>query len=214
MRIGILGAGHIGATAARLFARAGHDVALSNSRGAASLAGLVDEINREAGAARVKATTAQEAATFGELVLLAVPWRTKDAWPQAATLRGKIVIDAMNPYAAGGGIADLGTSTSSEEVAKQLPGARLVKAFNTIYAEHLRAQGRPDLPLPKRRAIFLAGDDVEAKRVVSRLIEQIGFAPVDTGTLREGGRSQQPGTPVYGRNLTQEEATAILAAAH
>ena len=214
MRIGILGAGHIGATAARLFARAGHDVALSNSRGPASLAGLVDEINREAGAPRVKATTAQEAATFGELVLLAVPWRTKDAWPRAATVQGKIVIDAMNPYTAGGGIADLGTSTSSEEVAKQLPGARLVKAFNTIYAEHLRGQGRPDLPMPKRRAIFVAGDDVEAKRVVSHLIEQIGFAPVDTGTLREGGRSQQPGTPVYGRNLTQEEATAILAAAH
>src|SRR5712692_395437 len=98
MRIGILGAGHIGAAAARLFARAGHEVALSNSRGPASLAGLVDEINREAGAARVKATTAQEAATFGEVVLLAVPWRTKDAWPQAATVRGKIVIDAMNPY--------------------------------------------------------------------------------------------------------------------
>jgi predicted dinucleotide-binding enzyme len=214
MRIGILGAGHIGATAARLFARAGHEVALSNSRGPASLAGLVDEINREAGPARVKATTAQEAAAFGEVVLLAVPWRSKDAWPQAATVRGKIVIDAMNPYTASGGIVELGTSTSSEEVAKRLPGARLVKAFNTIYSEHLRGQGRPDLPLPKRRAIFLAGDDVEAKRVVSRLIEGIGFAPVDTGTLREGGRSQQPGTPVYGRNLTQEEATAILAAAH
>jgi predicted dinucleotide-binding enzyme len=214
MRIGILGAGHIGATAARLFAQAGHDVALSNSRGPASLAGLMDEINRQAGAARVKATTAQEAATFGEVVLLAVPWRTKDAWPQAAAVRGKIVIDAMNPYSATGGIVELGASTSSEEVAKHLPGARLVKAFNTIYSEHLRGQGRPDLPLPKRRAIFLAGDDVEAKRVVSRLIEEIGFAPVDTGTLREGGRSQQPGTPVYGRNLTQEEATAILAAAH
>src|SRR5512135_271931 len=214
MRIGILGAGHIGATAARLFARAGHEVALSNSRGPASLASLVEEINREAGAARVYATTAQEAAAFGDAVLLAVPWRTPEAWPAPGAVRGKIVIDAMNPYTATGGIVDLGVSTSSEEVAKRLPGARLVKAFNTIYWEHLAGQGRPDLPPARRRAIFLAGDDVEAKRVVSRLIEEIGFAPVDTGTLREGGRSQQPGTPVYNRNLTQEEAVGILAAAH
>lgn len=214
MKIGILGAGHIGATAARLFARAGHEVALSNSRGPASLASLVKEINREAGAERVHATAAQEAAAFGDVILLAVPWRTKEAWPAPGAVRGKIVIDAMNPYTATGGIMDLGSSTSSEEVAQRLPGARLVKAFNTIYWEHLAGQGRADLPLAKRRAIFLAGDDVEAKRVVSRLIEEIGFAPVDTGTLREGGRSQQPGTPVYNRNLTQEEAVGILAAAH
>ena len=214
MKIGILGAGHIGATAARLFARAGHEVALSNSRGPASLASLVEEINREAGAERVHATAAQEAAAFGDVILLAVPWRTKEAWPASGAVRGKIVIDAMNPYTATGGIMDLGSSTSSEEVAQRLPGARLVMAFNTIYWEHLAGQARADLPLAKRRAIFLAGDDVEAKRVVSRLIEEIGFAPVDTGTLREGGRSQQPGTPIYNRNLTQEEAVGILAAAH
>ena len=214
MKIGILGAGHIGATAARLFARAGHEVAFSNSRGPASLASLVEEINREAGAERVHATVAQEAAAFGDVILLAVPWRTKEAWPAPGAVRGKIVIDAMNPYTATGGIMDLGSSTSSEEVAQRLPGTRLVKAFNTIYWEHLAGQARADLPLAKRRAIFLAGDDVEAKRVVSRLIEEIGFAPVHTGTLREGGRSQQPGTPVYNRNLTQEEAVGILAAAH
>ena len=214
MRIGIIGAGHIGATAARLLARAGHDIALSNSRGPASLTGLVTEINRAVGATRVRATTAQEAAEFGEVILLAVPWRKTEAWPEADALRGKIVIDAMNAYTATGGIVDLGSSTSSEEVQKRLPGARIVKAFNTIFWKHLAEQGRPDLPLPKRRAIFLAGDDVEAKRVVSRLIEEIGFAPVDTGTLREGGGSQQPGAPVYDRNLTQEEAVGILAAAH
>ena len=214
MRIGILGAGHLGATTARLFARAGHEVALSNSRGPASLAGLVAEINREAGAARVRAATPQDAAAFGDVILIAVPWRARDAWPAPAAVRGKIVIDAMNAYTGSGGVADLGASTSSEEVAKRLPGARLVKAFNTINWEHLGQQGRPDLPLPKRRAIFLAGDDAEAKRTVARLVEEIGFAPVDTGPLREGGRSQQPGMPLYNRNLTQEEATAILAAAH
>lgn len=214
MRIGILGAGHIGATAARLFAKAGHDVALSNSRGPASLEGLVADINRAAGATRVHGATAKDAAEFGEVVLLAVPWRKPEAWPSAPAVRGKIVIDAMNAYSDTGGIADLGNSTSSEEVSKRLPGARLVKAFNTIRWSHLAEQGRPDLPLPERRAIFVAGDDAEAKRVVSRLIEQIGFAPVDTGTLREGGRSQQPGTPVYNRNLTPTEAAGILAATH
>jgi predicted dinucleotide-binding enzyme len=214
MRIGIIGAGHIGATAARLFARAGHDVALSNSRGPASLTGLATEINRAVGATRVRATTAEEAAKFGEVIPLAVPWRKAEAWPEADAVRGKIVIDAINAYSATGGIVDLGSSTSSEEVQKRLPGARIVKAFNTIFWKHLAEQGRADLPLPKRRAIFLAGDDVEAKRIVSRLIEEIGFAPVDTGTLREGGRSQQPGAPVYDRNLTQEEAVGILAAAH
>src|SRR4029077_18541862 len=119
-----------------------------------------------------------------------------------------------NTHTADERVPELGASTSSEEVAKRLPGARLVKAFNTINWEHLGQQGRPDLPLPERRAIFLAGDDAEAKRTVARLVEEIGFAPVDTGPLREGGRSQQPGMPLYNRNLTQEEATAILAAAH
>src|SRR5262245_48929385 len=127
MKIGIVGAGHIGATAARLFARAGHDVALSNSRGPASLAGLVAQINRDAGATRLRAATAAEAARFGEVVLLAVPWRDKSAWPTPEVVRGKIVIDAMNAYSATGGIVDLGSSTSSEEVARHLPGARLVK---------------------------------------------------------------------------------------
>jgi len=214
MRIGILGAGHIGATTARLFARAGHEVALSNSRGPASLEGLVAQINREVRAARVRAATPQDAAAFGDVILLALPWRAREAWPGPAAVRGKIVIDAMNAYTTTGGVVDLGAGTSSEEVAKRLAGARLVKAFNTINWEHLGGQGRPDLPLPRRRAIFLAGDDAEAKRTVARLVEEIGFGPVDTGTLREGGRSQQPGTLVYNRNLTQEEATAILAAAH
>jgi len=213
MKIGIIGAGRIGGTAARLLARAGHEVALSNSRGPASLAETVETINREAGSTRVRATTADEAAAFGELVLLAAPWRSLDKLPRAEAFRGKIVIDATNPYGASGQLIDLGTSTSSEEVAKRLPGARVVKAFNTIYWEHLAKQGRTDLPLERRRAIFIAGDDVAAKKVVAAVIEEIGFAPVDTGGLRDGGRSQQPGSPLSNRNLTQAEAVAILAAA-
>lgn len=214
MKIGIIGAGRIGGTAARLFARAGHEVTLSNSRGPASLEELVANINREVGGARVRAATVADAAGFGDVVLLAAPWQAQDALPDPALVRGKIVIDAMNPYSASGRVVDLGGSTSSEEVAKRLPGARLVKAFNTIYFKHLAGQGRSDAPLENRRAIFVAGDDVVAKKAVSDLIQQIGFAPLDTGTLREGGRGQQPGTPIYNRDLTHAEAVAILAAAH
>src|SRR5829696_5472724 len=165
MRIGIIGAGMIGGTAARLFALAGHEVAVSNSRGPASLAALVDGINRDTGVPRVRAATVEEAADFGEAVLLAVPWRTPEALPPASAVAGKIVIDAMNPYRSDGGFFDLGGSTSSEETAKRLPGARLVKAFNTIYFEHLARQGGTDAPLDDRRAIFMAGDDADAKRV-------------------------------------------------
>lgn len=211
MRIGIIGSGMIGGTAARLFARAGHEVAVSNSRGPASLAPLVDEINRHEGATRARAATVSEAAEFGEVVLLAVPWRAPEALPAPSAVAGKIVVDAMNHYRADGGLVDLGDSSSSEETTKRLPGARLVKAFNTIYFEHLASQGRADLPPDERRAIFVAGDDAEAKRVVSGLIEQLGFAAVDTGSLREGGRRQEPGTPVYNRTMTAREARAALA---
>jgi predicted dinucleotide-binding enzyme len=213
MKIGIIGAGHIGGTAAKLFARAGHEIALSNSRGPASLSGSIATINDEVGGPRVRAATAADAAAFGEVVLLAAPWRNREDLPKTDLFRGKIVIDAMNPYGASGEVLDLGGSTSSEEVAKRLPGARLVKAFNTVYWEHLAKQGRADLPLERRRAIFVAGDDPAAKKVVSDLIEEIGFAPVDTGGLREGGRRQEPGSPLAGRNLTHAEAVAILAAA-
>src|SRR6476620_6490742 len=124
MNVGIIGAGMIGATAARLFARAGHDVAVSNSRGPASLAALVTEIGP-----RARALTVNDAAKWADVVLLAVPWRSPDALPDAALVKGKIVIDAMNPYTLDGGITDLGAGSSSEETARRLPGARLVKAF-------------------------------------------------------------------------------------
>ena len=205
MRIGIIGAGMIGATTARLFVKAGHDVTVSNSRGPESLRDLIVELGPHA-----RAGTVDDAARFGEIVLLAVPWRTPDALPDPQLVRGKIVIDAMNPYSASGGMADLHGSTSSEETAKRLPGARLVKAFNTIYYQHLATQGRTDVPEAQRRAIFVAGDDAEAKDVVSRLIREIGFAPVDTGTLREGGRRQQPDAPIYNKTISGEEATRML----
>ena len=86
MRIGIIGAGHIGATAARLFVRAGHEVAVSNSRGPESLRELVAELGE-----RARAASVEEAARFGEVVLLAVPWRTPEALPPPEAVRGKVV---------------------------------------------------------------------------------------------------------------------------
>ena len=91
-----------------------------------------------------------------------------------------------------------------------LKEARLVKGFNTIWFEHLATQGNQELPLEDRRAIFIAGDDSQAKETVARLIEEVGFAAVDMGFLHEGGGRQQPGTAVYNKELTPKEAAALL----
>ena len=180
MKIGIVGSGKIGATAARLFIAAGHSVAISNSRGPESLRTLVQELG-----ANAKAMSVDEAGSYADVILLAAPWHMQDAHPAAERLRGKIVVDAMNPYNPAGGFFDLNGSTSSEIVLKRIPGARLVKAFNTIYYEHLATRGRKELPVQERHAVYLAGDDAQAKEVVAGLIEDIGFAPVDTGSLRD-----------------------------
>jgi len=210
MRIGIIGSGNIGANAARLFVRAGHEVALSNSRSGQGLETLVAELGGKA-----KAATIDEAARFGEVVLVAIPFgkfRTLPADPFA----GKVVIDTGNYYPERDGkFAELDNdeTTSSELMASHLKGARLVKGFNTIWFEHLATQRDTSRPLEERRAIFIAGDDAEAKEIVSRLIEEIGFAAVDTGFLHEGGSGQQPGTAVYNKELTAREARALLSAA-
>jgi len=203
MRIGVIGAGHIGGTAATLFAAAGHEVAVANSRGPDSLAPLVASIGRNA-----HADSPMGAAKFGDSVLLAIPWRRMGELPPGEIFAGKIAIDAMNAYSAVGRATDLGESTSSEEVAKQMPKARLVKAFNTMGWKTLETGSRPEGE--DRLVIFLAGDDPQAKSVVAKLIEDIGFAPIDTGSLREGGRRQQPGSPIYGPPLTARQARDLL----
>ncbi len=205
MKIGIIGAGKIGATVAQLFIKAGHAVAISNSRGPESLKQLVTQLGDNA-----IALSKNDAAAFGEIILLAVPWRDDTALPDAALVENKIVIDAMNPYKQGGALYDLGKSTSSEETAKKLPGSTIVKAFNTKNFKHLEQGGRKDLPLQERKAIFMAGDSVEAKAKISRLIEEIGFAAVDTGSLHDGGKKQQPESPVYNKDMSCAEAHELL----
>src|SRR3954451_23491880 len=182
MNIGIIGAGHIGSTTARLFIDAGHKVAISNSRGPETLRGLVAELGSNA-----RAATPSEAARFGEIVLLAIPLKDYTTLP-ADDLRGKIVVDAMNCYPnRDGNIAalDSGELTSSQMVAAHLPGARVVKAFNTIWFEHLKTKGNKSAPIDQRRAIFVSSDDAEAKRIVSQLIEDIVFGPYDLGSLHD-----------------------------
>jgi predicted dinucleotide-binding enzyme len=206
MNVGVIGSGHIGATVARKLVAAGHDVQMANSRGPETL----DALAREIGA---RAVTPEEAAEFGDLVVEAVPLHAYDKLP-ADALKGKVVIDAANYYPGrDGNIAELedGELTSSELVARHLAGARVVKAFNTIYWEHIRDKGRPAGD-PERLAIPIAGDDAEAKKLVSDLIDEFGFDPVDGGRLADSYR-QQPGAPVYGEPGNADAIREALAAA-
>lgn len=200
MKIGIIGSGNIGGTAGSLWARRGHEVMFS-SRNPQSLNALV-----AAAGPTAQVGTVDQVATSGDVVLLAIPWTQRQSLV-GLPLAGKIVIDALNPYAAGG-VEDLGDSTSSEEVAKLVPGARLVKAFNTMYFRTLQSAGTDDEA--QRLVLFTAGDDAEAKAIVAQLIHEIGFATVDTGSLREGGRKQQPGSPIYNTPLKVREAQERL----
>ena len=204
MNIGVIGSGNIGATAARLFAAAGHQVAISNSRGPETLEGLVAEIGPG-----VRAATVEDAAGFGEVVMEAIPFGRYEGLP-AEKLVGKIFITASNYYPARDGEVEHGDLSLSELIQQHLPGASVVKAFNTIYFVRLGENGRPGAPIEEREAIFVSGDDEEAKGVVSGLIEEIGFAPVNAGTLAES-RRQEPGSPIYNVAMNPARAREMLA---
>jgi predicted dinucleotide-binding enzyme len=205
MKIGIVGSGNIGGTAARLFVKAGHEVAISNSRGPESLQEFVAELG-----ANARAATVEGAARFGEIVLVAVPLKNYADLP-ADAFRGKIVIDANNYYPARDGhieALDRDEVASSELLARHLDGARVVKAFNTIWSEHLKVQGDRAKPVDARRVIPISGDDADAKHVVASLIEDIGFGPLDLGSLAES-RKQQVGTKIYNNDITVQAARAL-----
>jgi len=209
MKIGIIGAGNIGSNAAKLFVNAGHEIIISNSRGPETLDSLVDQLGDNASAG-----TVEQARDFGDIVFISIPLGRYTELPVEGW-ENKIVIDSNNYYPERDGqIAELdeGKTTSSELLEQHLPGARIVKGFNTIWFEHLKTQGDTKLPLEERRAIFIAGDDSGAKEIVAKLIEEVGFAAVDTGFLHDGGASQQPGTPIYNKALTAKEAAQTLSA--
>ena len=198
MKIGFIGAGSIGLALAQQFAKAGHDVVLSNSRGPESLADAV----RSAGGA-TRAGTRAEAAR-GDLLVLSVPWQhLGSATAGLPALDGRIVLDTMNPVVMPGfRIAELGGRTSSQVVADHLPGARVVKIANTLPPPLLAADPRTN---GGRRVIFMSGDDASAKADVARLFESLGFAVVDLGGLATGGAMQQfPGGPLPALDLVKQ----------
>lgn len=168
MKIGIIGSGNIGGTAAKLFLNAGHEIA----KGPQSLQLFVESLG-----AGAKAMTVEDRIAFGDVILLALPWRKR----VLRSLRSELFKNKI----------------------------AIVKAFNTMYYETLRDGSRPSGE--DRLVLFIAGDDDDAKAVVSKLIEDIGFVAVDTGSLREGGRKQQPGSPIYNNSMTVETARRRLA---
>ncbi|HVO12237.1 MAG TPA: NADPH-dependent F420 reductase [Vicinamibacteria bacterium] len=206
--IGLIGAGHIGSQLARLAVRNGYDVVISNSRGPETLSGLVEELGP-----RSRAATPVEAARAGDVVVVTIPLKAYRAVP-VEPLAGKVVIDTNNYYPQRDGhIRELDEerTTTAELLQAHLPSAKVVKAFNHIQAADLTRDSRPP-GSRDRRALAIAGDDPEARKVVARLIDQFGFDVVDAGPLEEGWRIQRD-TPGYGPRRNAEELRRDLAAA-
>ena len=189
--VGIIGSGNIGGTVARLAVASGHNVVLSNSRSPDTLEDLIAELGRQA-----RATTPQEAASAGDIVLVSVPVK---ACPVLSGLpvAGKVVMDTGNYYPARDGTVselEADTVTHSEYLRRYLPGAEVVKVFNNIFFKHLLNLARP-VGAADRSYLPVAGDT--GKAAVIEFLDSIGYGAVDAGALSEGWR-QQPGTPVYG----------------
>lgn len=206
MKIGIIGAGHIGGTLTRRLRALGHDVSVANSRGPQTLAALASETGAHA-------VTVAEAAKDKDLVVVTIPEKSIPELPKslfAAARPETVVVDTGNYYPQRDGrIAAIeGGTTESRWVSQQL-GRPVIKAFNTIHAQHLLENGRPR-GAPNRIALPVAGDDPKAKAVVMKLIDDLGFDAVDAGSLDESWR-QQPGTPVYGADLDATRAKRALA---
>ena len=186
--VGIIGAGRLGQAMARTVRRAGRRVVIANSRGPGSLASVVSALGDG-----VSAGTVDEVASAG-IVVIAVPWDRVPGAVQGLTWNSQVVIDATNDWAAD----DLLGRTSSELVADLVPGARVVKAGNTLGADVL---GSDPQEAGGRRVIFISGDEVGAKAEVIALFQDAGFAAIDLGDLATGGAMQQIHHPLAGVNL-------------
>lgn len=205
MKISIIGSGHIGGTLARLFIKAGHEVALVNSRGVDSLRPFSEEL----GPQLHPLNDITEALAFSDLIFLSVHWRTIDKFP-VFNAQGKIIVDTTNPYKSDGTFYDLGDDIPSTKVMEHFKGVVIVKAFNTIWFRHLAENGNKNLSVAERRVIPVASDDSGAKLKVSRLIEEIGFGPLDTGSLIRGTALQNIKGELYNKELTVQQATEIV----
>ena len=208
MKIGIVGAGRIGGNLASLWAKQQHSVMLSYSREPENLEQRASVIGDMASAGSVR-----EAAEFGEVVLFSVPWTRIDEvleeiGPEA--LEDKVVIDTTNQFGPDG-VEDLPDGKTAAQLnAERMPGARYVKSFNTLTAGFQgSAAGRSG---DERAAMFLCGDDDEAKEKVKRLIREIGFAPVDVGGTADSTVMEAPRREgaVYGEEFSKQEALEFL----
>jgi 8-hydroxy-5-deazaflavin:NADPH oxidoreductase len=209
MKIGIIGAGHIGGTLARRLTALGHEVSIANSRGPETLAALAQETG-------AKPVTVREAARAGEVVIVTIPEKNVPRLPVdlfAGVPANVVVVDTGNYY-------PRNRDGHIEAIEQGMPESRwvsdrlrrpVVKAFNNIYARHLLERGKP-VGTPKRIALPVAGDDKRAKEIVLRLVDELGFDGVDAGTLDESWR-QQPGTPVYVADLDAAGVMRALSAA-
>lgn len=189
--VGTIGAGSVAQAIAAHAVAAGHRVILSNSRGPESLTDLVGGLGPDASAG-----TVAEAAR-ADLVLLAVGWDdVPDAVKDVPDWDGRVVIDATNQWHAGPGTeVDLGDQTGSERNAALMPGARVVKAFNTLFA---RVTAQDPRHTDGDLIVFLTGDDADAKASVSAFVASMGFAPVDLGGVQTGRLMQVGGGPLVG----------------
>ena len=199
MEIGTIGAGDFAQAFAKRALQAGHQVKLSNSRGPESLREIINQL----GPGAMAATTKEAAAC--EMVLLAVPWdNVPDTLASLPKWKNQIVIDGTNPFHGEAGsftLANVGNLSTSQLVAALAPGARVVKALNTMPVPNLEAA---PIVNGARRVAFISADDYGAKKRVATLLESFGYSVIDLGNLRDGGLIQQAGGPLAGRNLLEE----------
>jgi len=205
MKIGIIGTGAMARAIGKHAVDAGYSVMLSNTRGKSGAESVAQAIGALAG-------SAQEAAAYGDLVVLAVPLHAYRSLPEKE-LTGKVVVDPLNYFPRWNGVIDVlerGELTTSELLAQQLPGARVVKALNSITAEDLLKDAR-SAGATERRAMPIASDDADAKSIVCEFVNKLGFEPVDAGGLAESWRFERF-RPVYCVALDAEAMSATLAA--
>jgi predicted dinucleotide-binding enzyme len=206
MRIGIVGAGRIGGNCATQLAKGGHDVKLSFSRNRQRLERLAAEIGD-----RASVGTPQEAAEFGEVIVLAVPWDSIDeALAQSGSLEGKIVIDTTNQFGSISPPAD--GETAAQHNAVRMPGARYTKSFNTLTSGFQADVA--DRSEDQRVVQWICGDDADAKRVVAGLIADAGYAPLDLGGTATCAVMEAPRRPgaVYGEEYRVADAEKVVEA--
>ena len=199
MEIGTIGAGAFAQAFAKRALKAGHKVKLSNHHGPDSLREIVCQLGTGATAA-----SKEEAAACG-MVLLAVPWdNVPETLASLPEWNNQILIDATNPFHGKAGkftLAAVGNLSTSQFIAALAPGARVVKALNTMIVPTLEAD---PVVNGTRRVVFISADDEGAKKEVETLLAGFGYSVIDLGNLRDGGLIQQAGGPLAGRNLLEE----------